>query len=333
MIVTKKEILFQLLLHIVVLVFFTYSWSDQAIRPDRVWFFLMYAIATVIISYVLMPNYLYKKKYLHFFLGVIVFLVILIVIEEKILEPWLYPDTKRANTFPGVFLSLFGVLPIMAILASGKFAWDALQKEERINELQSAVQESELQFLRSQINPHFLFNNLNNLYSYALEGSTKTPEIILEMSGVLRYMLYESKEQYVPLGKEIEQLENFIKLYKLQIEERGAVHFKVTDMTYNFKIAPLILVVFIENAFKHSQAGQSKDIKIEIDVWMKANKLHFRVKNNFEKATAEDTVAKGIGLVNVKKRLQLLYPDKHDLKIEEHQSEYFVEVIMELQQL
>lgn len=323
--VIRKEALFQFVLHVVVLIFFTYSWSNQTIRPDRLWFFLMYTIATLIISYVLMPNYLYKKKYLTFFLGVFLFLTILIVLEEKVLEPWLYPDTKRANTFPGVFLSLLGVLPVMTILASGKFAWDALQKEEKINQLQSAVQESELQFLRSQINPHFLFNNLNNLYAYALEGSTKTPEIILEMSGVLRYMLYESKEQFVPLRKEIEQLGNFIRLYKLQIEERGDVQFIVTDMMYNYKIAPLILVVFVENAFKHSQAGQSKDIKIDIAIWMIANTLHFRVKNNFEKTISGDTVAKGIGLANVKKRLQLLYPDMHKLIIEEQDPEYLVE--------
>ena len=95
------------------------------------------------------------------------------MLEEFVLEQIFYPDTKRSGTFPGIFISLIGVLPIMTILASGKFAWDALGRQRQIEDLKSSIQESELQFLRSQVNPHFLFNNLNNLYSYALEGSTK----------------------------------------------------------------------------------------------------------------------------------------------------------------
>ena len=89
------------------------------------------------------------------------------------LEPWLYPNTTRSTTFPGVIAGLAGVLPVMTILAGGKFAWDAFQKQKQIDDLQSTIEESELQFLRSQINPHFLFNNLNNMYSYALKALLK----------------------------------------------------------------------------------------------------------------------------------------------------------------
>lgn len=330
--ITKKEVLFQIILHLVILLFFGYSWQNETYSLDRVVFFVMYALGTLTITYYFMPNFLYKKKYWQFFVALVGVIGSLIVLEEFILEQIFYPDTKRSGTFPGIFISLIGVLPIMTILASGKFAWDAFGKQRQIEELKSSIQESELQFLRSQVNPHFLFNNLNNLYSYALEGSTKTPEIILELSGVLRYMLYECKEEFVPLEKELEQLGNFIRLYKMQIEERGDVEFKVNTVNSGYKIAPLILIVFIENAFKHSQSGQSSDIKIDINLSMKGSTLNFICKNNYEKTKGLETVAKGIGLTNVKKRLQLLYPKKHQLIIDEKHNSFVVNLSMDLEQ-
>lgn len=300
---------------------------------QKVIFLLFYSVATVSITYYLMPRFLYKKKYWQFFVGVALVVVLVIIVEEMVLEPILFPGTKRGNEFPGIYVSLLGVLPVMCILSGFKFGWDALKKQAQIDELETTIQESELQFLRNQINPHFLFNNLNNLYSYALQESPKTPEIILEMSGVLRYMLYESKEQFVPLKKELEQLNNFILLYKLQIEDRGEVHFDVDKIEEEYKIAPLILIVFIENAFKHSQSGQSSDIKIDISVKLKNDTLEFLCKNNYEPGFSLDSVAKGIGLKNVKKRLEILYPKKHILQIEEADKNYTVYLKLELEKV
>ncbi|NKI33350.1 sensor histidine kinase [Croceivirga thetidis] len=329
--VKKREVLFQLVFHALVLTFFVYNWYAQEFRPDRIWFFIMYALASFFVSYYMMPKFFYTKKY-YVFAGLLVVLIgILIGLEELVLEPALFPDSSRAKRFPGILPSLAGVLPVMAVLTGGKFAWDSFQKQLEIDDLQSVIQESELQFLRSQVNPHFLFNNLNNLYSYALEGSTKTPEIILELSGVLRYMLYECKEELVPLDKELEQLGNFIRLYKLQIEERGNVDFHTKAIGRGYKIAPLILIVFIENAFKHSQSGQSSDIEISINLEMEGNTLKFQCRNNFEKNEGLDTVAKGIGLANVRKRLALLYPKKHKLDINEETGSYEVNLSLELQ--
>ncbi|WP_247044213.1 sensor histidine kinase [Allomuricauda sp. F6463D] len=299
----------------------------------KVIFLLFYGVATVSITYYLMPRFLYKKKYWQFFAGATLVVIAVIIVEEMVLEPILYPGTRRGNEFPGIYVSLLGVLPVMCILSGFKFGWDALKKQAQIDELQTTIQESELQFLRSQINPHFLFNNLNNLYSYALQESPKTPEIILEMSGVLRYMLYESKEQFVPLKKELEQLNNFILLYKLQIEDRGEVHFDVDKIEDEYKIAPLILIVFIENAFKHSQSGQSTDIKIDISVKLKNDTLEFLCKNNYEPGFSLDSVAKGIGLKNVKKRLEILYPKKYILQIDEADKSYTVYLKLELEKV
>lgn len=331
--ISKKELLFQIVLHVLVLLFFSFNRNTGSIVLHRAIFLLFYSIATLGITYYLMPKYLYKKKYWQFFLGAALLVVVVITIEELVLEPIIFPGTRRGDTFPGVYISLLGILPVMFILSGCKFGWDALQKQAQIDELETTIQESELQFLRSQINPHFLFNNLNNLYSYALQESPKTPEIILEMSGVLRYMLYESKEQFVPLKKELEQLGNFIRLYKLQIEDRGVVHFDVEKIDGDFKIAPLILIVFIENAFKHSQSGQSSDIKIDISVKLKNTTLEFICENNYESGFSLDSVAKGIGLKNVKKRLELLYPKKHILQIEEADNSYKVYLKLELEKV
>lgn len=331
--ISKKELLFQIVLHVLVLLFFSFNRNTGSIVLHRAIFLLFYSIATLGITYYLMPKYLYKKKYWQFFLGTALLVVVIITIEELVLEPIIFPGTRRGDTFPGVYISLLGILPVMFILSGCKFGWDALQKQAQIDELETTIQESELQFLRSQINPHFLFNNLNNLYSYALQESPKTPEIILEMSGVLRYMLYESKEQFVPLKKELEQLGNFIRLYKLQIEDRGEVHFDVEKIDGDFKIAPLILIVFIENAFKHSQSGQSSDIKIDISVKLKNTTLEFICENNYESGFSLDSVAKGIGLKNVRKRLELLYPKKHILQIEEADNSYKVYLKLELEKV
>ncbi|MGW9685580.1 sensor histidine kinase [Flagellimonas sp. 2504JD1-5] len=329
--ISRKELVFQIILHLLVLLFYSYDRRHPDIDLPEMVFFLSYAVASGLIAYYLMPNFLYKKKPLKFFGSVLMIIIGLILLEELVLEQIFYSGTRRAKVFPGVYYALFDIVPVIAILSGFKFGWDALQKQKQIDQLKNTVQESELQFLRSQINPHFLFNNLNNLYSYALENSPKTPEIILEMSGVLRYMLYECKEKFVPLKKEVEQLDNFIKLYKLQIEERGNVKFSATQITSGYKIAPLILIVFIENAFKHSQSGQSSDIEIAIEVTQKGSQLQFNCANNFELVNGLGSVAKGIGLENVKKRLKLLYPNKHKLLITEENNKFSVSLTMELE--
>lgn len=327
---SKKELVFQLVLLILVFLFYSFDSEDPGFQWYHVAFFSSYVLAATIIGYWLMPKFLYPKKYVHFFGYVIVVVAITILLEELVLEQIFFPGTRRAQGFPGVFYSLLDVLPTIVILSGFKFGWDALQKQAQIEDLKSTIQESELQFLRSQINPHFLFNNLNNLYAHALEGSTKTPEIILELSGLLRYMLYECKERFVPLKKEVAQLQNFIKLNKLQIGNRGSVRFEAGNTQGNYDIAPLILIVFIENAFKHSQAGQTDNIEVSIHLEMKGNALFFNCTNNYEPTKGLESVATGIGLKNVRKRLQLLYPEKHHLQIKEGKNQYDVSLSIEL---
>jgi hypothetical protein len=331
--ISSRELFFQLVLHALVFSFFVmdrdYSHVAFQLKAYQFAFFLNYALANAFISYLLLPQFYYQKKYTHFCVFTLLTIAGVIFIEELILEKVFFPDS-RGMSFPGVLYSLGQVLPIIVILSGFKFAWDALTKQRELDELKAIIQESELQFLKSQINPHFLFNNLNNLYSYAIENSPKTLAIILELSSVLRYMLYDCRERYVPLSKEIEHLKNFTQLSELQIEERGIVNFNVVNTNADYQIAPLILIVFIENAFKHSQANQSSNISIDIQIRLSQDgRLAFICKNNFQAETNVHLNSGGIGLENVKKRLQLLYP-QHQLDIRQTDNYYEVHLSMQL---
>jgi hypothetical protein len=327
-----KEFLFQLMLHALVFSFYVidghYPGKVNDFHFYDIVYFLNYTMANLVISYVLLPKYYYTKRYISFFGLALLTIGFVILVEELGLEKLFFPDS-RGTRFPGIMFSLGQVLPVIVILSGFKFAWDALQSQREVEELKAIIKESELTFLKSQINPHFLFNNLNNLYSYAVVQSPKAPGIILELSSVLRYMLYECKEASVPLSKEIEHLRNFTRLYELQIEERGKVSFDAPDRFSGYFIAPLILNVFIENAFKHSQSGQSDHILIAIQLTLSDNdELTFVCRNNYKKAYQEPHSGKGIGLSNVKKRLKLLYPESHVLKI--NQTDLLFEVTLKM---
>lgn len=330
------ETIFQVILIGLVFIFYAFEREKGQIYASidsyEFAFYFNYVVATMLINYFFLPRLLYKKKYLYFILSAIVVLSVVIFIEEGVIEQIYFPTTRGMH-FPGVAVNLMTALPTITILVGAKFAWDAIRQRNQMDVLESKVKESELQFLKTQINPHFLFNNLNNLYAHALDKSDQTPEIVLELSSVLRYMLYECKEEFVSLDKEVEQLENFINLSKLQFQDRGEVVFNKEVNNHNLKVAPLILSVFVENAFKHSAASKIDDINISIDLKQQSNKLLFTCSNTFSDSTNTDDLGKGIGLENVKKRLDILYGKNHELVIDNSNHLYSVSLSMELEQL
>lgn len=328
-----KEGFFQVILIITLGAATIFEKSEGALNVSlslaKLSFFWVYVAAAIIISYVLLPRFFYKKRFSWFCISVIMLLSGVILIEELVLEQIFYP-TSRGKSFPGVIHTLLEILPTILILVGFKFAWDAQQKQRELEQLNTKVAESQLQFLQSQVNPHFLFNNLNNLYSYALENSPKTPKIILELSDLLRYMLYDCKEKWVPLTKEIEYLANFIRLQELQIEDRGTVNFTINGQASDKRIAPLLLVVFVENCFKHSTSSMIENIVIDIEFQIKDNQLNFRCANAFSENGNTQSLSKGIGLENVKTRLDLLYPNAHTLKIKTENNTYLVDLELNL---
>lgn len=328
----RSELLFQLILHLAAFLFYAFDRNKSEIPAYTYAFFFTYAVAAFFINYYLLGRYFYQKKYRQFAIAVLLVIGAIIATEELILEPIYFPDT-RAKSFPGFVMTLIPIIPVITILVGFKFGWDALAKQNEVEDLKLAAKESELGFLKSQINPHFLFNNLNNLYAYAIESSPKTPEIILELSAVLRYMLYDCQGKYVPLRKELMHLENFIKLSSMQIEDRGTVNYDIPEVDGSYQIAPLILVVFIENAFKHSTASQSGEIHIKMGVELAPKGvLRFSCTNTYRAQSNTTNLAKGIGLENVRKRLELLYPNQHQLDITQDATNYQVDLELQLHQ-
>ncbi|MDW3651907.1 MAG: histidine kinase [Bacteroidia bacterium] len=328
----SKEALFQVILIGILYVSVVFNKKNPEINLSDSLFFFNYVLAALAIGYILLPRFFYKKEYRYFALGVIAILIVVVIIEEFVLEKIFYPDS-RGSFFPGVLPTLFEVLPIILILVGFKFGWDAQRKQSELEKLNTIVAESRLQFLKSQINPHFLFNNLNNLYSLSLENSPKTSGIILELSSLLRYMLYDSQEDFVAVDKEIKCLDDFVRLQTLQIGDRGNIEFSVTGKAGSQVIAPLLLIVFAENCFKHSTSSLSDGIFIQIDLNIMDGKLIMQCNNTFSPNTNTEKLSKGIGLENVKSRLELLYPDAHILKISSDENVFQVYLELRLKEI
>ena len=203
-----------------------------------------------------------------------------------------------------------------------KFTIEWIKYQKQKADLINQNQASELALLRSQVNPHFLFNTLNNIYSLVLKKSEDAPTAMMKLSSIMRYMLYESNAEKVLLEKEIEYINSFIELQKLRISDSGFVELTINGNISNRLIAPMLLIPFIENAFKHG----SKNVKspgIIINFKMEQNKILFEVINYFSTSDSfdKDKIG-GIGLSNIKRRLELIYHNKHKLDINIDKNKY-----------
>jgi len=320
------------LLWVLYLLATAYGGREQGLKQYQVAFTLNYVAAVIVVNYVLLPKLFYRKRYRLFLASVALLLTASMLVEELVLEIIYFPDTRGDTFIP--YYALIQIGTTMLFFAGFKLAWDYHFKTRELETLEKEKAESQLNYLKSQINPHFLFNNLNNLYAYSLEKSDKVPEMILGLSDILRYVLYESQGTYVSLGRELEQLRHYVALQRTQLEGRGSVTLDIHGEVEGYRIAPLLLFSFVENSFKHSHSSQLDHVKIAIVLEISAGKLHFVCANPYEAVYRDsqrpDGKAKGIGLKNVRERLQLLYPDKHQLAIEEDGQTYRVTLDLEL---
>ena len=189
--------------------------------------------------------------------------------------------------------------------------WSLKQKEFLQAEQEKIT--AELQLLKAQLHPHFLFNTLNNIYSFSLESSPKTPDLILKLSSLLSYMLYDCREDEVPLEKELEIMRNYIGLEKERYGNLIDISWNVEGNIEDKYIAPLMLLPFLENAFKHGASEQLEKPWLSVDIAMKQQTLKCKIVNS--KNENSSFHSNGIGIENVKKRLAFLYPEKHELRL------------------
>lgn len=200
-----------------------------------------------------------------------------------------------------------------------KMVVDYFKNEKIKNELKTEKISAELAFLKSQLNPHFLFNTINNIYTLTYQKSEKAPDAMLKLSEIMQYMLYESNEAFVDLEKEVRYLYNIIELQKMRYSDDVFLDVQLLGDFHNKKIAPLLLAPFVENAFKHGDLSDA-GFPMHIYLFIKQENLHFVVENKKSKQNKDELG--GVGLNNVKRRLELLYPDNHSLEITEDEDLY-----------
>lgn len=284
--------------------------------------FSSYIIASLIAIFVLIPTFFEKKKYLQFGLSLFLLLIAMVFVEEFVIEKIFWPET-RGDYFSGVFSTVVEFASYVLIPIGLKFLFNFVRAKDEKDELEKLVKESELQLLKSQINPHFFFNSLNNLYSLTLSNSPKSPEIVLRLSNIMRHILEKGSEEFIPLETEVKHLEDFIEVNKLQVEDRSEVTFEVVGEPAGHQIAPNIFSVFIENAFKHS-SNLVSDIRIDSKVEIQKDEIHFTISNNFGSRKQMKEIGHGIGLENVRRRLNYIYPKTHQLEITEEEEMFSV---------
>jgi len=200
----------------------------------------------------------------------------------------------------------------------------SLRINNRLNKVQQEETDAELSYLKSQINPHFLFNTLNLIYSLTIKKSEQASEAVVKLANMMRYVLYESNKNFVPLQNEISYIKNYIELQQSRFGDLINVSFNITGNTSsNKKIAPLILIPFVENAFKHGvNAEENSDIKIHIEITQ--HELTLGVFNKKVKPVTMNNNEGGVGIINTKSRLQLLYAGNYELNIEDDEKDFYV---------
>jgi LytS/YehU family sensor histidine kinase len=225
---------------------------------------------------------------------------------EGLVDPFFY-FPKIIKAFVGIYPVVFTALTIKLL----KF-WYANQQAQQI--LTKEKLEAELKFLKTQIHPHFLFNTLNNLYALTLKKSEKAPEMVLKLSELINYMLYECTADEVPLSKEVKFIQSYIAIEKMRYGDKLEVDVRVTGDTASRVVAPMIILPFVENSFKHGASEELQQGWVTVQIEATPETILIKVENS--KAHGENNHnGTGIGVQNVKRRLSLLYPDRHELKI------------------
>ncbi|CAM4205873.1 sensor histidine kinase [Zobellia nedashkovskayae] len=302
--------------------------------------FIMQIVVIAVLIYITAPALLFKKKYLLFGITSLLLIVFcsFLISENPALRVGGIPPPMRGAPRgggpplgpPQIFIQ-FLILSIAYVLATfvETFLFAQKKEEETIRNKNENLQ-MELKFLKSQINPHFLFNSLNNIYALSVIDSNKTQESIGTLSEMLRYVLYECEQPTVPIKKEIAYIRNYLDLFRLKSSKPFPIKTDFQVSNSGAMIAPMIFIPFVENALKHGNIDHVADGYLDIKVHSDEHKIDFHVANSVSKMPAQKDKVGGIGLENVKKRLEILYPNKHELIIEQTPENYTVNLSISL---
>jgi len=294
-----------------------------------------YIVVVYINLLYLFPNYLKRGYYWTYLL--LLFGVALVFTPLKlVLKYFLFAKVGsiQDDILSNLYAYFFSTFLVAGLSTVGKIMVDWIVQNRKKAKVQNESMQSELRFLKSQINPHFLFNTLNSLYALTLKKDDKAPDIVIKLSEMMRYMLYECNEPRVPLRKEINYLKNYLDLERLRQRKGMTIELHVNGNVAEQMVAPLMLIPFLENSFKHGLNANIKDGFVIATLNVEPHAIHFILENS--KGTVMPTQihgnrpSGGIGLVNVRRRLELLYPGKYELNIRESPSAYAVHLDLEL---
>ena len=280
----------------------------------------------------LIPRFLSQKNFMTY----VLLLLLMVAVFTPIKVMLLYITYDEVDPREYLFMNQQFIFLLLFMIASGSTViriisdWQRHQRDRK--DLETQRMQSEIKFLKSQINPHFLFNTLNSLYALTLKKSDKAPEIVIKLSEMMRYMLYECNERRVPLQKEVNYIQNYLALEALRQSGQADIQFKVEGQVADQTIAPLLFIPFLENSFKHGLNHQISEGYVQVVMKVMDTKLLLRILNSKPAQAPKplDKTTGGIGLENVQRRLNLLYPNQYKLDIEDTEKEHIVELSLDL---
>jgi hypothetical protein len=314
-----------------------YSDYAYSFKSNLIEFPFHIALSYIFIFY-LLPK-LFNGKVIDFFTLLVISLGLALVL--KFLVAYYFTSGDVMPEYAGITSTLnlayatsylLGQIYVIGFVTAIKLAIDWIKQKEYLTETNEMLLENELKYLRSQIQPHFFFNTLNNLYSLIIDKSDKAPDLILKLSDLMKYFLYETGKEFQTLENEISHIKDYIEIEKLRYDENLKVNFNINSKTKKVIVKPLILIPLVENAFKHGARNSKKNGYITIDLNATSNLLDFRIENSFEKPTKKiKAQIGGIGLTNLKKRLDLNYgPDFFNLDIIKEKNKYIAHLKIKL---
>lgn len=330
------HIAFWLIVYFILLSIFKVSASIKKIDYIYTAIFQFTLMIAVYINLLfLIPRFLSRKRFFIYILSVLVALSLgsffNILLFDKLID-YILPEYYFISyySFFDVFKFFFTLALSATLLKLSKEWFQLIESKQKLVETEKEKVEIELKALRAQVNPHCLFNSLNVLYSLALKNAKETPESIIKLSDILRYVIYDSNKEKVSIKSEVELINNYLSLQEHRIDKTSIISFE-KDIQNDIKIAPMLFLPLVENSFKHGVKGDVLNTFVYIKLKTVDKIVHFEIENN--KSSSENTDQNkdgGIGLSNIKKRLRFLYPEKHDLLIKEDEQKFKVSLKISL---
>ena len=278
-------------------------------------------------AYLLIPRFIYKKKYWQFTAAHAATFIFILLEVHLFLLLFFHKMHYNSRT---VFFNLLIYVFIFALSTAYQLIKDKVQSDKLAQEKQNESLKTELSLLRSQVSPHFMFNVLNNMVSLARKQSDLLEPSLIKLSSLMRYMLYEADEEKVSIEKEMDYLQSYIDLQQQRFGKKVQVNVRMHTFDNHYQVEPMLLIPFVENAFKHG-TGMIEDARIDIDLEAEKNILQFVVTNKYNPASIEiKDKTSGIGLTNVKRRLNLLYGKRHSLEISKQDNQFVVSLRIQL---